>query len=576
MLRVHCTGKAFGEIAIDDCVAAVSAAEGGNDRQRLSALIQSQAQWEERIARARTSEQCAILKDLARARDEALKSTSGALLADALRAAKKVLQDKSWTNPRLCPICAQADETPIIDHVDVALEKYAAVDAASEALASEWVGSAWKAMATVEAAVIKKGEPTLFANAVAALTEADVEELLKWKTTILVRAKTELDAITAERTALEQKLPPSLVAVTAKAEAARRLQDSWRQAETIHKELAQVQATQARLARLKNFLDTASDQFAKAEAAASQRRVKAVVPIVQRVFAAIMHEPLKPLLAKDGDGEGLILKLEEFWSLKNVSAQALLSESYRNAFAVSVYLAAASLYGGAPLFVVLDDVTSSFDAGHQYHLMEVIRTQFARPNNPNGLQVIIFSHDTLLEKLFNKNVQQGGWTHQRLEGNARTAVLSQSHTANRLRDKTLAYLAAGQVEDAAPRVRQYLEFKLFEVIGRVRIPVPVDFALDDNKKMVQSAIDAIDAAVSLHKAAGSLILDPAQLTAMATNIASITGNFVAHYATGSTHAFSAASLQGVMTAIDDYAACFMFEDPPGSGKRYYRSLSVKT
>ena len=488
----------------------------------------------------------------------------------------QVLEDEAWADPLLCPICANGGEAPVIDHVYAALEKYAAVDAASAALAGEWTATAWGALTDVEAAIIKDGEPALFAAAKGALTEADVETLLNWKATIIARANTELDAVKVEREALEQKLPPSLVAVTAKVEAARRLQDAWRDAEAAQQELAEVQEVQARHERLKKFLDTASDRFAAAEAAASQRRVKAVVPIVQDFFGAIMHEPLKPLLAKDGDGEGLVLKLEEFWSLKDVSAQALLSESYRNALAVSVYLAAASLYGGAPLFVILDDVTSSFDAGHQYHLMEVIRTRFARPAKSGGIQVILFSHDTLLEKLFNKNVQQGGWTHQRLEGNARTAVLPQSHTANRLRDKTLAYLAAGQVEDAAPRVRQYIEFKLFEILGRVRIHVPVDFALDDNKKQVQTAIDSIDAAVKLHQAAGSLVLDPAKVTAMATNIAAITGNFLAHYATGSTHAFSAASLQGVMKAIEDFAACFMFEDPPGSGNlRYCKSLSAK-
>lgn len=60
-------------------------------------------------------------------------------------------------------------------------------------------------------------------------------------------------------------------------------------------------------------------------------------------------------------------------------------------------------YGGAPLIIVLDDVTSSFDGGHQFHLMEVIRTKFARPGKAGGRQVILLSHDTLLEKLFNKN-----------------------------------------------------------------------------------------------------------------------------------------------------------------------------
>lgn len=398
--------------------------------------------------------------------------------------------------------------------------------------------------------------------------------LWAWRETLLARAAEKLAAIKAERLTLEKRLPRSLVAVTTTVEAARRLQENWRELTTANGELAAITAQQARISRVKTFLDNASGRFAIAEANAASRRLAAVEPIYQDMFSSIMYQPVKPTLVKSGDGEELSLSLAEFWSLRDVSAQALLSESFRNAFSVSVCLAAASLYSGAPLFMVLDDVTSSFDAGHQYHLMEVIRTRFARPGKPTGPQVILLSHDTLLEKLFNKNANQGDWMHQRLEGTARTAVLPQSNAANRVRDTTIRFLDAGQVDDAAPRLRQYLEFKLLEIIGRVQIPVPVDFALDDQRKQAQAAIDAIDAAVTLHQAGGSLILTAGQVANLGINIASITGNFLAHYATGSTQAFSAPSLLGVMAAIDAYADCFKFEEPPGSGQtHYYKSLS---
>ena len=81
-----------------------------------------------------------------------------------------------------------------------------------------------------------------------------------------------------------------------------------------------------------------------------------------------------------------------------------------------MYLAAASLYSGGAKFVVLDDVTSSFDGGHQFLLIETIKTKLARPTMGDGLQFIVLSHDTLLEKLFQKNVQMPGWTHQKIEG----------------------------------------------------------------------------------------------------------------------------------------------------------------
>lgn len=79
--------------------------------------------------------------------------------------------------------------------------------------------------------------------------------------------------------------------------------------------------------------------------------------------------------------------------------------------------------------------------------------------------------------------------------------------------------------------------------------------------------------MDLHKAAGQLTLTAQQQTGLNANIASITGNFLAHYATGSTHAYSAAALLGVVQSIDDYAECFTYEDPPASGRRrYYKSL----
>ena len=257
-------------------------------------------------------------------------------------------------------------------------------------------------------------------------------------------------------------------------------------------------------------------------------------------------------------------------------SQAVLSESYRNAFAISVYLAAASLYGGGAKFLILDDVTSSFDSGHQFHLMNVIKTRFARPGVPNGPQVILLSHDTALEKLFNSNANEGDWWHQCIQGTARTSVLPQSGAIHKIRDATYGFLDTGNTIDAAPRIRQYLEFKLEEIIGKIGIPVPIGIAFNDDKHMAKSLIDAIKAAVDLHHAAGRLILEPAQMTNMGTTVATIVSNYLSHWATGQTQAFSAPSLKGVMRAIDDFARCFQFEDPAGSGQyRYYRSLSQK-
>jgi hypothetical protein len=139
------------------------------------------------------------------------------------------------------------------------------------------------------------------------------------------------------------------------------------------------------------------------------------------------------------------------------------------------------------------------------------------------LGAILLSHDTLLEKLFNKNVTTGGWWHQRLQGTARTAVLPQNNAVDKVGDRTRDFLNAGRVDDAAPYIRQYLEFRLEEIAQRCRIPVPLDLAFNENKQLAQGSLDAIDAAVELNKKAGTLVLDAAQQASLSTHVATITG-----------------------------------------------------
>jgi hypothetical protein len=289
-----------------------------------------------------------------------------------------------------------------------------------------------------------------------------------------------------------------------------------------------------------------------------------------------MNCPVVPALLKPPGSEELTIRLAEFWGLKDVSAQALLSESFRNGFAVSVYLAAASLYSGAPRFMILDDVTSSFDAGHQHHLVEVIRTCFARPLTPDGPQLILLSHDTFLEKLFNKHSGSTQWHHQRLEGTAHTAVLLQSGAVNKLRDATIELLNAGRISEAAPRIRPYLEYVLQSVIDRLRIPVPMDLAFNDEKRTPGAYLDAIQAAVDLNSKAGILVLDQGQVQKLVLHSTTIVSNYLSHWATGQTQAFSASALMGVMKAISDFPECFRYEPSPGQPRCFYRSLSKRT
>jgi hypothetical protein len=482
-----------------------------------------------------------------------------------------------WPSPNLCPTCGVQHETSVLDNVREKLGQYDAVEKATTALATEWAAKGWSELDELEKLTLGEQEALLLARLKRSgeegtITSAEVTALGTHFTTIRADARAEFQRLADEIAALSRTMPPSLVTVTRAIEAAQRLQKSWAALETAENEAVSLATRTQRVSRLKTFLDSASAIFAQAESGVAAARLARVEPLCQTLFNQIMFSPVTPVLRKNVGTEDLAIGLATFWTLRDVSAQALLSESYRNAFAVSVYLAAASLYGGAPRFMVLDDVTSSFDAGHQHHLVEVIRTQFARPLQGNGPQVILLSHDTLLEKLFNKLSGSADWSHQRLEGTAHTAVLLQSGAVNKVRDATNALLDQGRVDDAAPRLRQYLEYVLQTIIDKCRIPVPPDLAFGDDKRTPGEYLNAIKAAVELEDRAGSLILEPAQKQALQMHSATIIGNFVSHWATGQTQAFSAPALLGVMQAIDNYQECFRYEPTPSAQKRFYATL----
>jgi len=268
--------------------------------------------------------------------------------------------------------------------------------------------------------------------------------------------------------------------------------------------------------------------------------------------------------------------LANFYGQTNVNARAVLSESYRNAVAASIFLAAATRYNGAPRFVILDDVTSSFDAGHQFSLMEAIRTKLQQPANTNGLQFIILSHDTALEKYFDKQSGTTDWHHQKLQGMPPVGrVMISAQEADRLKVVAHTQLSVGQIDLGAPLLRQYLEYKLGYIISKLEIPCPPDYATRGDKRTLSTYLEAITDAVDLYQAASRCVLDTGQINDIKnTHVRFIVSNFVSHYETGAGTPFNAHALLGVLQSIEDLAECFMWEDTSVTPhvKRYYRRL----
>lgn len=342
-----------------------------------------------------------------------------------------------------------------------------------------------------------------------------------------------------------------------------------------------MRAQLAKYERWQKYIGSVTNEICEAEARHTAARLDALGDDYKDLFRNVMGVgDVVPVLSRSGQGEQLEVQLEDFHGLSGVSARALLSESYRNALAISVFLSAAAQQTTASRFVVLDDVTSSFDAGHQWRLMDEIRGRLQHRSGGGGLQFILLSHDGLLEKYFDKVSGGNDWHHQRLQGwPPLGAVSTVGQEANRIRKSAADFLAAGQVKEAEPLIRQYLEFTLLKIIRKLNIPVPYDLSIRDQLQMVGNCLDAIMSAVKLQGSAGGLVMEAGQVSDLDSRyVPALASNWVSHYSTAVTANLSPPVLLGVLQTVDDLADCFKWEDvsvsPPV--KRWYRTLTSKT
>ena len=159
------------------------------------------------------------------------------------------------------------------------------------------------------------------------------------------------------------------------------------------------------------------------------------------------------------------------------------------------------------------------------------------------------------------------------------AILSQTQGADRLKSTIDTLLNAGQVTQAEPLIRQYLEYRLQQIIRKVDIRVSIDFAMKDHSQMVQNCIDAItDRSHASTEGQYPSYSMPKQIHDFDTvHVPAIVGNWVSHYATGSASSFSAPMLKSVVTTVDALSECFRFDHISAgqTTRRWYKSLSVR-
>lgn len=584
LLKPLISSGAVMDLDFDAAEKVIEKVEGGEARRKLDALTTAVASLSATTVTDADIADVERLVGLAKRRDEAVRSVGAHALHALLRDALAFVTGTDWHDPNQCPVCEAKGDGPLKPKLEAKITQYdAAVQLGAELAIEIATAAGIEKLRRLEegaAMAIGTGDRLHIAFDLAAkkgeVATADLEKIKERLVGLEKHRKEALGHAQQEAAILQGQLPPSLVQVTRTLSFAKQFRDAVVEFETAAPILMAKQDKLKLLNRWKTFIIGAAQSFADAEAALANERVAEIQISCQGLFGRFVRggPDVKPTLSRAQNSENVDLKLADFFGLQDLSARALLSESYRNAVAAAIFLAAAMKHSGVPRFMVLDDVTSSFDAGHQFALMDALRTLLRYGAVPDGLQFIILSHDTNLEKYFDKLNGTTDWHHQKLQGMPpKGRLMVSAQEADRLKAQAQQHLNAGQIDIGAPFLRQYLEYKLAQIISKLEVPVPPDYATRGDRRTLSTYIDAITDAVTLYQAAGHCVMSAQQISDLQNHHApSIVGNFVSHYETGAGTPFNAYALLGVLQSIDDLADCFAYVDPANGQKKYYRRL----
>lgn len=589
-LQPFCSVVQLHEIDFSEVEKAVSEAEKSTDRDRLAKIREAVILLKQKGPSDSEEYERSQLGELIAKRDEALAKTTGSLLLNNYRTALEVLNSGAWDDPLKCPTCEAKQQASLLDALRAKLSAFDNAEAATEEIKVSWKAAEWpKRLRELErnehikpvgdARDYDRLSP-YFTNG--AVTAEQLAEATTSLDTLEQRRKDAIQQFSEEIARLEATLPASMVAVTRQVSIAKQAAADISNYHKLQPLLAKVRKQIQRRKEWKDFINNAYRDFTEAEATWVANRQQMIATDCQSIHEAITrNRDVVPNLDRPVNSERLQLRLDQFYGLTNLSANTLLQESYCNAIAISIFLSTALKCPTPARFIVLDDVTSSFDGGHQFQLMELLRCRVSPSTNPDGLQIILLTHDTLLEKYLDKATQTGTWRHQKLIGTPPNGpVLTEQHNANHVRQRAENYLNTGQTEAAGPWIRQYLEAVLSRIIRKADVRVPLDYAMDDNKKMVQNALDAIKDQMDLNARAGSLVLTQQQIQdASATLVPSLLANFCTHYNTGAFAGISARVLIGVLDDVDKLEDCFRYDctckQQGQTVRRFYRNLKSK-
>jgi hypothetical protein len=263
----------------------IETAEGGPLRARHAEVLKLIADLKGLAGTSAEEVERMMIDRLASERDTAMAKVGSPLLRELYEKANNVVTGVTWSDPNQSPVCDTKLTGRLSEHLKQRIAQYAAADEANvklesaiEAAASiarlgeleTALGLAVPATDRIHGAIIQAAGDHV-------LPTTEIQRALSRLDVLDLKRTSEIRRLETERNDIEQKLPPSLVAVSRMLAAVKQFCDAI----SSHGKAVEILSTSKRdLAirqRWKNFIGAARDAFSAAEAKLANQRITFVV-----------------------------------------------------------------------------------------------------------------------------------------------------------------------------------------------------------------------------------------------------------------------------------------------------------
>ncbi len=406
--------------------------------------------------------------------------------------------------------------------------------------------------------------------------KSDFFQKIKQYITLLTK---KLKSIKQEYQTVSNKIPNNVTSLNEKIKSFKTIQGELKQIESEKYEISEIKNELKKVDKWINYITSVKQNFDEAYNNLMEQIASDINNDSKKFFQEIMcNNEIVPFLEKKTSGQKINLMLEKFYSTSNKKAANLLSESYRNALCLSIYFATALRNISSSKFIVLDDITSSFDSGHQIKLIDLLENHIAKASRKKRKQVILFTHDGELKKVLNNmDLKQNKWEHHKIMRTLDGSITSlQKIDSEHLKNELLNKLNAGNT-DIGSKLREYFEKTIFEIIEALNIPIPFKDIYDTDTSKLENLVNSIEKQIQLERSLNpSKVIIPILNNTYLRRIKDI-ANKVSHYYTNSRTSYTPHILIQFVNDIYDFKRKFMYECNCHlkQGWIYFRSITKK-